>query len=139
MSSCTFFGHKDCPESIKEKLYSAIEELIGQGVDMFYVGSQGRFDAMARDCLRRIGTVYPHIRYAVVLAYLPTGNTSEDLSDTMYPEGMEAGPRRYAIDRRNRWMIGVSEYAVCYVRHGWGGAAKYAALAIRRGKHVVDL
>ena len=48
MASCTFFGHRDCPSSIKEKLYEEIERLISHhGVDTFYIGTQGSFDRMA--------------------------------------------------------------------------------------------
>ena len=46
MCVCTFFGHKDCPDSIKERLWETLKELIvNHHVDMFYVGNQGRFDA----------------------------------------------------------------------------------------------
>ena len=34
MAVCTFFGHRDCPASIKPKLRAMVEELIvGYGVD----------------------------------------------------------------------------------------------------------
>ena len=48
MAACTFFGHRDCPSSVKESLYTAVEWLIcNQRVDTFYVGTQGSFDRMA--------------------------------------------------------------------------------------------
>ena len=41
MSACTFFGHRDCPSSIKPKLREALIDLIeNHTVDMFYVGQQ---------------------------------------------------------------------------------------------------
>ncbi|MDD5921532.1 MAG: hypothetical protein PUC57_09460 [Oscillospiraceae bacterium] len=44
MSVCTFFGHKDCPETIKPYLREVLIDLISsKGVDTFYVGNQGRF------------------------------------------------------------------------------------------------
>ena len=68
MTVCTFFGHRDCPASIKPKLRAVVEELIVRyGVDWFYMGRQGAFDAMARSVLRELAKVYPHISYAVVL------------------------------------------------------------------------
>lgn len=40
MAACTFFGHHDCPSSIKEKLYETIIDLIeNHDVSMFYVGT----------------------------------------------------------------------------------------------------
>ena len=72
MESCAFFGHRDCPETIKPKLRSTIIDLIeNHNVDMFYVGNQGQFDAMVRSTLKKLKQEYPHIDYAVVLAYMP--------------------------------------------------------------------
>ena len=68
MATCTFFGHRDCPETIKPKLRSTIIDLIeNHNVDMFYVGNQGQFDAMVRSALKKLKQEYPHIDYAVVL------------------------------------------------------------------------
>ena len=72
MPTCTFFGHRDCPETIKPKLKETLIDLITRhGIDTFYVGNHGHFDAYVRSTLRALKQEYPHIRYAVVLAYLP--------------------------------------------------------------------
>ena len=48
MAVCTFFGHRECPDTIKPKLREVLVDLIeNHGVDMFYVGNQGQFDAIA--------------------------------------------------------------------------------------------
>lgn len=132
MPACTFFGHSQCPD-LRSELRDVVMQLAGDGVDMFYVGDHGRFDAQARSVLSELG-----LRYGVVLAYLPKG-AGADFGDTMFPEGLELVHPRYAIDRRNRWMLERSEYVVTYVRHGWGGAAKFAALAERQGKQIIRL
>ncbi len=138
MRACTFFGHRDCFELDREKLCQAIEELIHQGVDTFYVGNQGQFDGAVHSCLKQLRLAYPHIRFSVVLAYLPTEKRElEDLSDTIYPE-IEGSPK-FAIDRRNRWMLQQAEYVICYVCHITGGAYKFAKLAKRQGKKVINL
>ena len=106
MSACTFFGHIECYGLDREKLYHAIEALIGQGVDTFYLGNQGQFDAMVRGCLKELSAIFPHISYSVVLAYLPGEKQEfEDYADAIYPEGMENGPARFAIDRRKRPVV----------------------------------
>ena len=139
--TCCFFGHKDAPEHVKPILYAAIEELITQhGVQVFYVGNQGAFDAYVRSALRQLQAKYPHIRYAVVLAYMPgQQNEYEDHSDTMLPEGIEEVHPRYALDWRNRWLLRESQYIVCYIHHHWGGAAKYVQQGQRQGKTVINL
>ena len=104
MAVCTFFGHRDCPETIRPRLRAVVVKLIEQhGVDRFYVGRQGTFDAMAHSVLRELAEFYPHISYAVVLERLPwpKNPASWDFSDTIFPEGLETVPPRFAISRRN--------------------------------------
>jgi uncharacterized phage-like protein YoqJ len=138
---CTFFGHRDCPETIKPKLRETLIELIEHdGVDLFYVGNQGTFDAMVRSVLRELTLEYPQISYSVVLAYMPAKrNKYEDYSDTMLTEGVETVPRCFAISWRNKWMLRQSDYVVTYITHSWGGAAQFAELAERKGKIVVNI
>ncbi len=141
MGICTFFGHHDCPYDIKDKLKEQIKDLIeNHSVDMFYMGNQGSFDCMARVVVKELAECYPHIRYAVVLAYIPKEKGEyEDYSDTMLPEGIEAVPKRFAISWRNKWLIRQSEFVVTYISHLWGGAAQYAELAVRQKKTVINL
>lgn len=141
MPACTFFGHKDCPESVIPKLRSVIRDLITiHGVDMFYVGNHGRFDTFVRTELSTITKEFPHIRYAVVLAYMPCEkNKYDDYSDTMLPEGIESIHPRYAISWRNNWMLKQADYVVAYVARAWGGAAQYVRKAQTSKKHVCNL
>ena len=141
--TCTFFGHRDCPETIKPKIRTAVIDLIeNHGVTMFYVGNQGNFDRMVRSVLKEVTTAYPGVRYAVVLAYMPptkVANLSEDFSDTMLPKGIEKVPKRYAILWRNKWMIEHADYVVTYVTRSCGGSAKFQGIAIKMDKRIYDL
>lgn len=142
MAVCTFFGHRDCPASIKPKLRAVVEELIVRyGVDRFYVGRQGTFDAMARVVLQEIAVEYPYISYSVVLERLPGPRDKAvwDSSDTIFPEGLETVPPRFAISKRNNWMLKQADFVVTYITHNWGGAAQYAEKAHRQGKRVLNL
>ena len=141
MSACTFFGHRDCPETIKPKLREVLIDLItNHGVDMFYVGNQGRFDAIVRGVLRELKKEYPQIDYIVVLAYMPGKQTEyDDYSDTMLLEGIEFVHPRYAISWRNNWMIQQSDYVVTYITHTLGGAYQHVAKAKRQKKVIINL
>lgn len=140
MVACTFFGHRDCPDSLKSRLQSVVIDLItNHDVDMFYVGNQGGFDSLVRGILREIAQEYPQAHYAVVLAYVPSGRSAADTADTMLPEGIELVHPRYAIPWRNNWMLQRSDFVVAYVAHSWGGAARYMKKAIRSGKTVINL
>ena len=139
MLTCTFFGHRDCPDTIRTKLREVLVELIANhGVEMFYVGNQGRFDTIVSGVLRDLKKEYPHIDYAVLLAYMPC-RRDEDASDTMLPEGIEYVHPRYAISWRNNWMLQQSDYVVTYITHSWGGAAKFADKARKQGKRVINI
>ena len=88
--ACTFFGHCDCPSSIKPKLREVLIDLIeNHAVDMFHVGQQGAFDGIVRSVLKDLVSVYPHIRYAVVRERLPPKRDAfypRNYFDTMLPE-----------------------------------------------------
>lgn len=138
---CTFFGHRECPDSVKPVLRDTVVELItNRGVDLFYVGNQGRFDTIVRSVLREMKEEYSHIEYVVVLAYMPGHRREyEDYSDTMVPEGIESVHPRYAISWRNRWMLEQADYVVAYITHTWGGAYRYYLKAQRKSKQVINL
>ena len=137
---CTFFGHRDAPLEVKPFLREILLDLIEhQDVKRFYVGNQGNFDAMARSLLRELETARG-IQYDVVLAYPPRNNDPfYEAYYTIWPEGMETVPRRFAIEYRNKWMIDHSDIVVTYVARSFGGAAKWKAYAIKKKKTVVEI
>ena len=137
---CTFFGHKDAPKEIEPTLRSTLIDLIeNKNVTVFYVGNNGNFDTMVRHQLENLSQTYP-ITYSVVLAYLPTEkNKYDNLTNTIYPEGLETVPKRFAISRRNKWMIQQSDIIVTYVTHNFGGAAQFKEMAERQGRVAINL
>ena len=138
MATCIFFGHRECYGLDNQVLKQSIEKLVNQGVDTFYVGNPGQFDSAVYSCLEQLRKRYPHIKVCVVVAYLPTEkNEYNDMIDTMYPE-IEGHPK-FAIEKRNRWLVDHSDFVLCYINHTWGGAYKFARLAERRGRTVINL
>ena len=141
MAICTFFGHRECPDSVKVKLREALTDLIvNHDVDTFYVGNQGRFDAIVHSVLQELKKEYPQIDYAVVLSYMSGKQTEyDDYFDTIFPEGIEFVHPRYAISWRNNWMLRQSDYVVTYITHTWGGAAQFAEKAVKQRKVVINI
>lgn len=136
--ACTFFGHHDCPATIEQALRDVLTDLIeNHAVDTFFVGKQGAFDKIAASVLKELAAIYPNIQFSIVLDKLPSGDM--DYSNAMLPDGIEFVHPRYAISWRNRWMIKNSDYAVTYVTHSWGGAAKFARMAARQKKTIINL
>ena len=139
--TCCFFGHREVTHNIKDRLTAIIEKLItGDGVTDFYVGHQGQFDWMVYSVLKELKAKYPHIRYTVVLAYMPDEHIKEVYGeDTLFPDGMESVPKKFAISKRNDWMIQQSGFAVCYVHKITGGAAKFREKCVRKKLKVIDI
>ncbi len=138
---CAFFGHKDTPESIRPLLELAVKQIIELYPDTtFYVGNNGNFDRMVLSVLKSLSEDFPTISYSVILAYLPTGKSAEfDGLPTIYPEGIEYVPKKYAISYRNDWIERQSGMVICYITHNYGGAAKFVEKACKKGKTVRNL
>ena len=143
MSTCTFFGHWNTPDKVEEPLKNLPTFLINEkGVNNFYVGNQGGFDRIVKKVLDLLKKDYPQITYSVVLAYLNVKCESdiqrERYKDSIYPEGLEKTPPRFAIYKRNLWMIEKSDIVVTYVKNV-GGAATFKEISEKKGKTVFNI
>ena len=139
MIACTFFGHRDSPAHLGQRIKEMIIELIEtQKVDTFYVGNNGNFDSMVRSVLCEIRKDHPHVDFIVVLAYVP-GKRDVYETDTIYPEGLELIPKKFAIPKRNEWMIKHSDFVIAYVSRSGGSSARFLKMAKRMGKRVYNL
>ena len=105
--SCCFFGHRNTPQSVEPLLTETTKKLIlEQNVRYFYVGNQGNFDSMVLSSLKKLKESYPQIEYTVVLAYMPSETTDKKYGNiSLYPDGLEYVPKRFAVSHRNNWMI----------------------------------
>ena len=144
MEACTFFGHRDLNyQHIEDNLTVIIKDLITKnGVNTFFVGDSGNFDkTVYRVLINLKKTSYPDINISLVLAYLPKQNefSLTDYSNSVYPEGIENVPLRFAIIFRNNFMIENSKYVITYVKRDIGGAAKFKAIAEKKDKLVIEL
>ena len=141
----TFFGHRDAPTHTYELLKKTIIYLIEKhNADNFYVGNHGNFDSMALRALQELQVKYKHIRYAVVLAYMPSDNSNNkiyipDFITTLMPDGIESAPPKYAITKRNKWMIENSDFVITYVKFSFGGAATFQNIAMKKEKTIINI
>ncbi len=136
----TFCGHGEADnaaESIAAWLDELLPQLIAHGAVTFYLGGYGFFDGLAAAAVRRQKVLNPHIESVLVQPYLNTNRDVRGYDRTTYPP-LETVPKRLAILKRNEWMVDASDVVVCYVLHGWGGAAKTMAYAKRKHKPVIS-
>lgn len=138
MLVCTFFGHRDVPDSLAVELRKTLIELLETGnVDVFYIGNSGNFDILASRILSELSYEYS-FTCRIVLAYLPEHEIDYNF-ETILPEGIENVPKRFAISYRNQWMIEQSDIVVTYVKRNYGGAYQFKVIAEKKGKKVIEI
>ena len=135
-----FIGHGECYGVRREGVSAAARELIEKGVKDFLCGGMGDFDWIAARAVYELKSEYPDITVNLVIPYLTFNIRNKELFDEIiYPEGFEKYHFKAAILQRNRYMVKESAYALCYVTHGWGGAAKTFEYAKKQGLHIVNI
>lgn len=135
----TFCGHSDLAdeESIRDWLFETTHLLILRGAHQFLLGGYGKFDSLAASVVWYLKKQALDIESVLVLPYPDQKLDCSHYDCTLYPP-LEKVPRRYAIVKRNEWMVDHSDTVVSYVTHGWGGAAKTLAYAKRRHKTILN-
>lgn len=103
-------------------------------IENFYVGNQGHFDYLVQEVLSEM-----KIDYSIVLSSLNEYIHSNDQDKTIYPEGLEKGLPRFAICRRNEWMIKNSDVAIVYMKYKSSNCAKWVEKAQKRGLCIINL
>ena len=134
----TFCGHREVqePEKVQKWLYETVSGLILEGADVFYLGGYGGFDRMALTVVNKAKEAHPGVRAILVLPYLDRSMDLDAYDGSIYPP-LEKVPRRYAISRRNRWMVDQADVVVAYVIHEWGGAATTLRYAEAKKKTII--
>ena len=135
----TFCGHSKLnrTENYSQRLDMILPSLIEGGATTFYLGGYGAFDGLAAAAVRRQKEAYPQLELILVLAYLDRDVDASRYDGTTYPP-LEKVPRRYAIVKRNEWMVHESDVVISGVTHGWGGAAKTLELARKKKKVILQ-
>lgn len=134
---CAFFGHRSIEGDISGRVEAAIREaIITYGVTTFWCGNKGAFDLLAAGTAHRLKREFPNIEVLFVRAYFPKDGEqlAEIYDDSIYPDGLETVPRRFAISERNRWMAKHCDCAITYVTHTYGGAYEASRMVDRQKK-----
>jgi len=132
-----FFGHHEIADLQVPRAWLAalIPRLLDNGADTFFFGGYGAFGRLAASFVWDYRTSY-RFQSILVKPYLDRSMDEHCYHSTLYPE-LEYTPKRFAIVKRNQWMVNSSDIVVAYVLHSWGGAAKALEYAEKRGKHLL--
>lgn len=132
---CFFMGHKDTPNSVYPKLLSAIKQAASMGVTEFVVGSHGNFDSMAAHAVQQAKADYPAIILTRLQAYYCAASSNRLTHDRLFfPPGLENVPKRYALDRANRYMLHHCSYLIFYAAYPGSHALHFYQSAERIAK-----
>ena len=122
MKACSFFGHRDTPqtEELKQKVGEMVKRLIEEeGVDNFLFGSRSSFDEMCHMVVTELKEKYPNIKRVYVrsqYSYLDKQYKDYLLKfydDTTMPPRVEKAGRASYVER-NQEMIDVSDFCIFY-------------------------
>lgn len=110
----------------------------------FYCGGYGDFDLLCGRVLYELKQEGYLFESYYITPYLEKDRRLQDplflkhYDGTIYPP-LEKTPPRFAIEKRNRWMVDKSDLILCYVLYSFGGAAKTRAYAEKKKKSILDL
>lgn len=138
----TFCGHSELPPSetshIKRRLTQVVEELISKGANEFLLGGYGEFDKLCAAIVKELKGTYPHIKSILIIPYIDRTFDQQLYDCSEYPP-LENVPKRFAISKRNEYMVDIADVLVCYITHTFGGAYKTLIYAKRKKKQIIDI
>lgn len=136
----TFCGHGDIfyNEKTKWLLTTCIEQLIHIGAKEFFLGGYGNFDILAAKTVCELKQKYPNISSVLIIPYIDREYNLDLYDSTIYPP-LEKVPPRYAISRRNEWMVENSDIVVAFTKYSFGGAATTLNYAKKKKKRIIQL
>jgi uncharacterized phage-like protein YoqJ len=148
-TTITFCGHKNISDRqlILNKLVKTLESYFKEQSPLtFYCGGYGDFDSLASQAIDILKKQYTEVKAEKILVtpYI-TSAYQERISDmknfydeVVYPP-LENVPLKFAISRRNEWMVENSDIVIAYVKYSWGGSAKTLVYAQRKHKQIIHI
>lgn len=142
----TFCGHsnfrveRDC----ETRMITLLEEISkGRQID-FYLGGYGNFDSFAKECAKKFKKKHPDSRVVFITPYLNKwlddrrSYLEKEYDEIIYPE-LEGVPMKFAISKRNEWMVNQADYVIAYVCTHRGGAYKTLLYAHKHNKPYTNM
>ena len=111
--NCAIFGHHDAGAEVKPLLKEAIIYLVqDKHIRNFPVGNNGNFDFYAQCVLQELKLEGVNINFSIVLSHIEESSLSKNQNETIFPEELENAIPRFAIFKRNEWIIKKSSFLI---------------------------
>ena len=142
----TFCGHSSClfNDEERKKLKNLLINIVNKKpTAKFYLGGYGDFDSLCLRTLHEIKKDFPDIELLFITPYLDKNYTKLALAKHYYDgiifPPLEKVPRKFAILKRNEWLVNSADLVIAYVRYSGGGAAKTLEYAKRKKVKIYNL
>ena len=145
----SFAGHSFVPsrDAIREIVKLQIRKnIVKKDRVVCYVGGYGDFDIICALACRELKIEGYNIESVYVTPYIDFSGQSkikemqkQGLCETSIYPPIENVPKRFAILKRNEWMMTNSELIIAYVKHDYGGAYKALQVAKRKDKRIINI
>ena len=142
----TFCGHRDIffKNDEEKRLVEELRKILKEAPDaVFYLGDYGQFDTLCNYILKELQKEYPLLKRIFVTPYLDPEYAHLKYAKGYYDEVLypftDKVVKRFAISKRNQWMVNKADLVIAYVNYSWGGAVKTFEYAVRKHKRYVNL
>ncbi len=144
-----FAGHSyvSSADKVKEKVKEQIRNIYTDYEHITcYIGGYGAFDDISAHACKELKKEGLIDEVAYVTPYISLSwqtkikeMQSYGLCDfSIYPP-IENVPLRFAISKRNEWVMTNADLIIAYVKHAYGGAYKSLQIAKRRKKRIINI
>ena len=111
-----------------------------------YLGGYGDFDEICARACRELKQEYDDIEVVYVTPYISLSEQAKikemqsyGLCDTSIYPPIENVPLRFAISKKNEWMMTNADLIIAYVNRSYGGAYKSLQVAKRKKKKIINI
>ena len=141
-----FCGHSDFlfSDDVNQQLKNIlVSEIIKNPTCKFYLGGYGNFDGLCLRTFRELKKEFEDIEIIFITPYIDQNYSKLEFAkyhydDIIFPP-LESVPRKFAILKRNEWMVDSADLVIAYVKYSWGGASKTLEYAKRKKKPIINL
>ena len=117
--------------------------VVPAGIASPKAGNYGDFDGLCLLTLKDLKNDFSEIELIFITSYLDKNYSKLEFAkyhydDIIFPP-LESVPRKFAILKRNEWMVEEADLVIAYVMYSWGGAVKTLEYAKRKKKTIINL
>ena len=130
-------------EMVKEQIRNNITDV---KLVTCYLGGYGDFDEICARACSELKREYDCIKVVYVTPYISSSEQAKikemllfGLCDASIYPPIENVPLRFAISKRNEWMMTNADLIIAYVNRSYGGAYKSLQVAKRKKKKIINI